>query len=502
MRLQAVDDVHSLAGQAMARYGLAGVAVAVVRPGAPRAVDCRGVADTRTARLVEADTVFRIASVTKTMTGIGLMQLRESGRFGLDDPVNEYLKSFRIESPPGWPDVTFRHLLTHTAGIGQIPRLSDVVHPAAFGIDEPGSGGVDLAALYRGALRPEIPAGGKWAYANHGFAVAGQLVQDISGVPLPEYLRDRVFDPLGMSRTDYLRTDRVAGDVGTGYRVRKGQLRPVRDYDRSLLGPGAVRSTVSDMATYAEALLRTGAGQEGLILRQETLTEMWAPQFSPDPRVPGMGLAFFLHDFDGRRVVGHDGNLPGFASALLLAPDDQAGVVVLTNTARPFGAHLLAEAILRSELGLPAAGSRLPRPDVPERPETWDELVGYYAPGPGLLTNVRTWQLVGGEVQVLVRGERLVARALSPLRGLRRGARLHSVDRHDPTSFELNAGGMVVPVVFRREGDGQIMCLGHPMLSSLRSRPWWRSSRPRVRALAAVGVATAAFTLWRALRGR
>jgi hypothetical protein len=109
-------------------------------------------------------------------------------------------------------------------------------------------------------------------------------------------------------------------------------------------------------------------------------------------------LAFFLHDFDGHRVVGHDGNLPGFASVLLLAPDDQVGVVALTNTATPFGAHLLAEAILRSELGLPPAVSRLPRPDVPGRPETWDELAGYYAPGPGLLTNVRTWQLAGGEV--------------------------------------------------------------------------------------------------------
>jgi hypothetical protein len=123
-------------------------------------------------------------------------------------------------------------------------------------------------------------------------------------------------------------------------------------------------------------------------------------------------------------------------------------------------------------------------------------------PRPGLLTNVRTWQLVGGEIQILVRDEHLVARALSPLRGLRRGARLYPVDKDDPTSFELNAGAMVVPVVFLREGDGQIMCVGHPMLSTLRSRPWWRSSRLRLRALAAAGVAAAAFTLWRGLRGR
>jgi CubicO group peptidase (beta-lactamase class C family) len=356
-----VIDVRSLVARAMADSGLAGVAVAVVKPGESRAVTCMGVADTRTARRAEPETVFRIASVTKTMTAIGLMQLREGGRFRLDDPVNDYLTSFRIEPRPSWPEVTFRHLLTHTAGIGEIPRLSDVVNPAAFGL-EPGSRGADLATLYRGSLRPEIPAGTKWAYANHGFAVVGQLVQDISGTPLPEYMRERVFDPLRMMTTDYLRTDRVAGDVATGHRARRGQSRPVRDYDRSLLGPGAVRSTLSDMATYADALLRTGAGQEGPILRQETLTEMWSPQFSPDPRIPGMGLAFFLHDFDGHPVVGHDGNLPGFASALLLAPEDRVGVVVLTNTATLFGAHLLAETTLRSELGLPLARSRYRAP--------------------------------------------------------------------------------------------------------------------------------------------
>jgi CubicO group peptidase (beta-lactamase class C family) len=172
--------------------------------------------------------------------------------------------------------------------------------------------------------------------------MAGQLVQDISGIPLPEYMRERVFDLLGMTRSAYQRSDRVAGDVATEHCARRGQLRPVRDYDRSLLGPGAVRSTLSDMATYAKALLRTGAGQEGPILRQETLQEMWSPQFSPDPRIPGMGLAFFLHDFDCHPIASHDGNLPGFASSLLLAPEDQVGVVVLTNTATLFGAHLLA----------------------------------------------------------------------------------------------------------------------------------------------------------------
>jgi hypothetical protein len=208
MRLWAVHDVHSWWGRRWPGTVWAGAAVAVVRLGAPRAVDCIGVAHTRTARLVEADTVFRIASVTKTMTAIGLMQLRESGRFGLDDPVNEYLKSFRIESPPGWPDVTFRHLLTHSG-------------------DRP-----DPEALRRCS---------------------------------PSRLRDR--------------------------RAGLGRRRP-----RHAL-PGSTETR------------NPGRPQVGL--RQETLTEMWAPQFSPDPRVPGMGLAFFLHDFDGHRVCdGARGSTP------------------------------------------------------------------------------------------------------------------------------------------------------------------------------------------------
>jgi CubicO group peptidase (beta-lactamase class C family) len=120
------------------------------------------------------------------MTAIGIMQLHEDGRFGLDDSVNGYLKTFSIKPRRGWPDVTFRHLPTHTAGIGQVPRLADVMNPASFGTAKPGSRGSDLAAFYHGALQTEVPAGTKWAYANHGFAVLGQLIGEISRSPLPD----------------------------------------------------------------------------------------------------------------------------------------------------------------------------------------------------------------------------------------------------------------------------------------------------------------------------
>jgi hypothetical protein len=143
-----------------------------------------------------------------------------------------------------------------------------------------------------------------------------------------------------MSRTDFLRKDPLPGDVATEHRGRKRRLRPVGDYEPSLLGPGAVGSTVSDMATYTEARLRAGRAERTDPAAADTHPDVVAPVQSGS-QDPGDGAGIFVHDFDGSRVVGDDGNLPGFAFALLL-PDGQVGVIVLTKTATLFGAHLLA----------------------------------------------------------------------------------------------------------------------------------------------------------------
>jgi CubicO group peptidase (beta-lactamase class C family) len=439
--------------------------------------------------------VFRIASISKTLTAIGVMQLRDKGLFQLDDAVNNYLKGFRIVSPPGAPEVTFRHLLTHTAGIGELPRISDLVHREAWGAGRPKAGAADLADLYRGALRAEVAAGSKWAYANHGFAVLGQLVEDIAGDPFAEHMREQVLQPLGMTNTDYLRTERVSDGLATGYHWILDRLRPVKDYDLTLLGAGSVLSSLNDMVKYAEWLLNDGAGTAGRVLAPETLREMMSAQFNVDPRfTTGMGLAFFLDRLGTHRVCGHDGNNPGFASALLVAPDHGAGVVVLSNTSSFVGAHLLAASALRSLLGVPDPAGLLPKNDVPARPHMWSELTGYYAPKPGFLTNFRVWQIAGGEVEVFVRRRRLFIRALSPLPQLRRGVELHATDNEDPFCFAVNVDGLVVPVAFGTDGIGQVnrLCISAPAMAILHRRPHWRSSRRRLVAVAASGLAAAA----------
>ncbi len=496
-----MTDLRRTVIEAARRHGLGGVAVAVIRRGEPVSTECLGLADRASGREITPDTVFRIASISKTMTALGLMQLYEDGLFQLDDPVNNYLKTFRVEAPVGGAEVTFRHLLTHTAGIGEMPRSSELLSRTAWGMAPPGSPPANLASRYRGALRPEVAVDTKWAYANHGFAVVGQLVEDIAGRPLADYMREHLFDRLGMASTDYERTDRVAAAMAVGYHWMLGRLRAVKDYDLTLLGPGAVLSSLSDMTRYAGALLAGDTAAAGNVVRPATLGEMLSLQYSPDPRLNGLGLAFFLDRFGEHRIAGHDGNLPGFASALLVAPDDGIGVVVLTNNSTTIGAHLLADTLMRSQLGLDDPTSSLPRPDVAESPHLWPELTGHYAPRPGFLTNLRMWQVTGGEVQVTVKGRHLVLRALSLLPELRKGLRLYPIDDGDPLLFAVNVEGLFVPIAFQRaqEGRDSVLCVSAPAFATLHCRPAWRSSRVRLQTLAIAGVAAATL---RRLRSR
>src|SRR5207249_461358 len=134
-----------------------------------------------------------------------------------------------------------------------------------------------------------------------------------------------------------------------------------------------VYSTPKDMARYLAALLGGGANQHGSVLKPATLATMFEPQYRPDPRIPGNGLAFFRADLGGHLAVEHDGILPGFDSQIFLAPDDGVGVMAFANGARRAMHWLTPEAggLLEMLLGVPGA---VIRTDVPQRPEIWSDL--------------------------------------------------------------------------------------------------------------------------------
>jgi CubicO group peptidase (beta-lactamase class C family) len=489
-----MTDVATLIAEAVRRRGLGGVGVAVVRIGREPTFTCAGLADAISQRPISPDTVFRVASISKTMTAIGLMRLRDEGRFALDDPVNLYLKDLVVEPPPGGTEVTFRHLLSHTGGIGEAPRVVDLFRRRVWGAGRPGADAADVAALYGGTFRAEVPAGSKWAYANHGFVLLGQLVEDIGGVPLSRCMHDCLFTPLGMTHSGYQRTERTNAHLATGYHWLFKRFRAVPDYDLTILGAGAVLSSLSDMASYAGWLLGGG----GDVIGPATLEEMTTTQHTIDPRFPGIGLAFSLSTCGSHRVFGHDGNMPGFASALVVAPDDGVAVVVLTNTATVLGATQLAGAVLRSLLGVPDPVAGLPVPGLVEQPHLWPELQGHFGPAPGFLTNLRGWQILGGEIDVVVRERRLVVRAFSPVSDLRRGFTLHVTDAADPLRFAFIYDGQVVHLAFARNAGGTVdrVIMGRPVSAVLHRRRPARSSGVRVRVAAAVGGAALMGRAW------
>jgi CubicO group peptidase (beta-lactamase class C family) len=466
--LRADDGLLEIAADVLGRWPSAGTALAVVRRGGSCTFHHHGVVDARSAEPVDEHTVFRVGSVTKTFTAVALMQLWERGLVDLDAPVADYLRAVRlVPVRPGLGPVTCRHLLTHTAGIGFWPRVTDLLRPAlGSGVETRRPVGT-LAHYYRRGLPYEVEPGTRWMYSNHGFAVLGQVVEDVSGEPLDHYLREHVLDPLGMVHSDLVLSARVRPRLATGHVLRRDGLRAVPLRDVPAVGGGALYSTAADLARFVEALLGGGRSRSGSVLRPGTVELMFRPHFRPDPRIPGMGLAFHRGVESGHRVVSHNGVVSGFLAELVLSPDDGTGVVVLTNTGGLDGrgaAVPLGVAVLRHLLGLP----RDPLPvDVPPRPEVWSELCGRYGFPHGLMSNVYLRLFMGAGARVRVRDRHLFLQPLNPAPVVRHGMRLHPDDPDDPYVFRVDLAEMgmpTIPVVFsrdsRHEQRGVRLCFG------------------------------------------
>lgn len=498
----------------LGRHAAVGLALAVVRSGGLALFHGHGLADIGSRTPVTQDTVFRIGSVTKTFTAIAVMQLWEQGLVDLDAPANDYLRAFRlVPARSGFRPATVRQLLTHTAGIPEVVHVADLLRPGSGPLGarpalrsvRAGAPMPTLAEYYRGRLRTVVEPGTAFAYTNHGFATLGQIVEDVSGVPLERYLRERVFEPLGMADTDLVRSARVASRLATGYALGRRGAKAVPDRDWIGPGDGAAHSTARDLARYLTTLAGGGANEHGRVLGPVTLATMFEAHYQPDPRLPGIGLAFFRHDAGGHLVVGHDGILPGFNSTLLVAPDDGVGLIALTNGSPGAMAWMPAEfgRLLRDLLGVPDGV----RHDLPHHPEVWQELCGRYR-FPERVSDLRGRAVAGVGVEVVVRGGRLMVRVLGPIPALYRALPLHPDDAGDPYVFRLDLSrfGMApVRVAFARAQGTSASAMhtdlgGQPQSLSLVRRPEGRT--PGFRAASAVGAPAVAGAAARRLRRR
>ena len=296
---------------------------------------------------VKPDSVFRIGSVSKTMTAVGVVQLVEAGKVGLDDPINDHLKSYKVEAADGSDPITIRHLLTHKSGLG---GRGGVDIGVAFGQTVP-----PLGEFYATGLKAKKPAGTDWAYSNDAFATLGHLIEEINGKPFYESMEETLFKPLGMTSSSFVRGPVQEERLVTPFSPDPEGFIECGDLDVIVRGAGSVYSTAEDMHRYTSCLINGGAP----VLKKESLEEMWAEQARlPQEGIKGhQGLSFIVHDVEGHRVPWHNGGWPGAATSMYIAADDGRSVVLTANlfgTQQSPALDRLGMRIVRRLLGLAA----------------------------------------------------------------------------------------------------------------------------------------------------
>jgi CubicO group peptidase (beta-lactamase class C family) len=287
-------------------------------------------------------TVFHMASISKTFVATAVMQLVEQGRLRLDDPITKYLPDFRLRNPSSRA-ISVRQLLAHTAGM---PDVSDY----AWNKPEYDDKALErwIAQLKDSSLIAE--PGAKWQYSNIGFEVLAHLVAVVSGESFERYVAQHILAPAGMAHSTFLMTDVDSANLATGHERRaQGQERQIYPYNRRHAGSSTMHSGVEDMLRYG--ILHAGRGtiDRRQILKPDTHRLMWEPQidvpqliFAMAPTIRAkttlilkkvaMALGWFSLDFDGFRVMNHNGGDTGFRSSLMVSADRQLVVVVFANS--------------------------------------------------------------------------------------------------------------------------------------------------------------------------
>ncbi len=309
----------------MTSHQVPGATVSVVKDGEVFFAKGYGYADVdKRIRVDPEKTMFRIASVSKLFAWTGLMQLVEKGEVDLDEDVNAYID---FEIPATFPEpITPKHLLTHSAGFEDRYRglFGD-------GIEDLGPLGEILAANIPARV---FPPGQESAYSNYGAALAGYIIERVSGIPFQQYVEEKIYSPLEMNYSTFRQPVPSALEAysANGYTYRNGAFEAQGfEYDPAI-ADGAMSTSAVDMAHFMIAHLQNGQYGERRILQEETAKKMHSRIFAHDPRIPGMAHGFYEVDFNGQRGIAHGGDLMYFHSDLLLLEEHDLGLFVSFNS--------------------------------------------------------------------------------------------------------------------------------------------------------------------------
>jgi D-alanyl-D-alanine carboxypeptidase len=274
-----------------------------------------------------ADTLYRVASISKLFTATAIMQLRDAGTLRLDDPVTAHLPWFAVKSEhTGAPPVTVRHLITHTSGL---PR--EAAFPYWMDANFPDW---DAVRSRLGRQNHIFAAETRWKYSNLALALAGEIVTALTGEPWPDYVHRHVLQPLGMTATLATTPPRDHPGLAAGYaRCLPGQPRARAAWSdlKAIAAAAGITTSVVDLAKFAMLHFRDGAAGGAQILRGSTVREMQRVQWIDETWEQGWGLGFSIYRFKGRTYIGHGGSLRGYRTDLRMSLPDKIAVISFTN---------------------------------------------------------------------------------------------------------------------------------------------------------------------------
>jgi len=322
---------------ALERGDIAGGVVAVVRNGEVLLVKGYGYSDVAARKPVDPDTtLFRPGSTSKLFTWTAVMQLVEAGKVDLDHDVNEYLP-FKLPARDDGP-ITLRDIMTHTAGFEE--QIKNLI------TDDP-KRLVPLKDYAQDYTPTRIyKAGSTPAYSNYATALAGFVVERISGQSFDDYIDTHIFKPLGMNHASFRQPlpPALAPDMARGYAIAS---QPPKPFEIVVPAPaGSLSASGADMARFMLAHLEGGAYAGGRILGPDTLKEMHETPLTMIPPLNRMMLGFYEQNYNGHRVISHGGDTEFFHSYLHLFLDDHVGLFVSMNSAGQEGAaHAVREAL-------------------------------------------------------------------------------------------------------------------------------------------------------------
>ena len=376
------------------------------------------------------DTIYRVASLTKLFTNTAIVQLRDQGALQLDDPVARHLPWFALRNPfPDAPEITIRHLLTHTAGLPReaaFPYWTDFQFPSREQLLESLP---DQELVY--------PPETCFKYSNLGLALAGEIISSTAGLPYGDYIHQHILAPLEMHSTSVVLPAAHKNRLATGYsRYLPGHERRVEPAvdTGALAAAGNLSSTVEDMARFAALQFSSAPVGGRQILKASSLREMHRVHWLFPNWEGGLGLGFMVFRQPQRTLVGHSGQLPGYRTLMLLSPAEKLGLVIMTN-ATDGNPHFYANQAFQL-LGK-ALGDPSPRPPMPFDPD-WHRYAGKY-------------RSLFADIQILVLNERLVL--VNPTEIKPEGA-----------MYEMIPTG---PHSFRLEGEDGIGPRGEPVFFEL-----------------------------------